>query len=107
MDQASATNIFFVLTSVAVVTVTILLCVILYFLARILRDVAEVTRRLRGGADSLSDDLASIRLALRRGLHGLKERAVKGARSMGVIPPKGRGKNARARPPDDERAGRV
>lgn len=86
MDLVLQTNIFFYITSAAVVVVTVLVCIVLYYVARILRDVREVTDRVRRGSESLAEDFASLRAGIREDGMRLRDIAMFFATRAGVIP---------------------
>jgi hypothetical protein len=86
MDLVLQTNIFFYITSAAVVVVTVLVCVVLYYVARILRDVREVTDRVKRGTEHLADDLENLRRDIKQdGMH-LRDIAMYFVRRAGIIP---------------------
>ncbi len=64
------TNIFFIITSIAVVVFTILLCIALYHLIRILRNVQDMTDRLKRGSEQLAEDVLEVRTFVREGIIG-------------------------------------
>ncbi len=61
VDQVLQTNIFFYITSVAVVIVTVLLAVALYYIIGILEDIRDVTDRVRRGSEVFAEDLNGLR----------------------------------------------
>lgn len=54
-------DIFFFITSIAVVIATIGLAVIFYYVVVILRDVREVTKRVDEGTKALAEDFSALR----------------------------------------------
>ena len=70
MSDVLQTNIFFIITSVAVVIFTIFSCVALYYLIRILRNVRDVTDRLRRGSEQLAEDAQAVRTFIHEGVIG-------------------------------------
>ncbi len=70
MSEVLQTNIFFIITSIAVVVFTILLSIALYHLIRILRNVQAMTDRLRRGSDQLAEDVMQVRTFVREGVVG-------------------------------------
>lgn len=56
-DIVLQTNIFFYITSVAVVLVTALVIVALFYIVSILRNVKDVSDTVKKGSDVLSEDL--------------------------------------------------
>ncbi len=70
MSDVLQTNIFFIITSIAVVVFTILLCIALYHLIRILRNVQEMTDRLKRGSEQLAEDVMEVRRFVHEGIIG-------------------------------------
>ncbi len=101
MDLVLQTNIFFYITSAAVIVVTVLVCIVLYYLAGILRDVRDVTSRIRQGTEKVSEDLESLRSEVRQGGAHLRAVAVYFARRAGFMP-KHKAPRARSRSKNEE-----
>ena len=70
MSEVLQTNVFFFITSVAVVVFTIFLCVVLYYLIRILKNVREITERLKRGSEQLAEDAEAVRTFIHEGVIG-------------------------------------
>jgi hypothetical protein len=70
MSEVLQANIFFIITSIAVVVFTGLLCVALYHLIGILKNVREMTERLKRGSAQLADDVMEVRTFVREGIVG-------------------------------------
>ena len=70
MSEVLQTNLFFVITSISVVVVTILIGVMLYHIIRILRSVREIIDRLKKGSEVLAEDAASIHGFVKEGVVG-------------------------------------
>ena len=66
MDIVLQTNIFFYITSIAVIVVTVLLVVALFYLIAIIRNVKEISDRLRKGTEILSEDIGEFRDNVKR-----------------------------------------
>lgn len=67
MTEFLEANIFFFITSVAVVVFTIFLCVAMYFVIRILRSVKNITERIDEGSESIADDIKQLRQYVAQG----------------------------------------
>lgn len=100
MDLVLQTNIFFYITSAAVVVVTVLVCIVLYYLVRILRDVRDMTDRMRRGSEALASDLESLRVSVKEEGMRLRDLAAFFLRRAGI------GGQARAARPRKARAAR-
>jgi hypothetical protein len=61
MSEILQANIFFMITAVAVVTVTIFVAIALYHVIRILRAVRDIVERVREGSEVIADDVANMR----------------------------------------------
>lgn len=70
MSEVLQANIFFVITSIAVVVLTVLLCFVLYQLVRILKNIRDITERLRRGSEQLAEDAQVVRSFVHEGIIG-------------------------------------
>jgi len=61
MNPLLQADIFFFITSIAVIVVTIALVVALFFLVQILRDVRYVSKRVREESDRVLEDVEHLR----------------------------------------------
>ena len=61
MDTLIHADIFFFVTTIVVVAVGIILGIALVYLIRILGDVKKVSKKVKEGAEVLSDDLSDLR----------------------------------------------
>ena len=61
MDEVLHANIFFVIASLGVVALTILVCVLLYQLIKIVRSIRRIVERVEVGSEVLADDIENIR----------------------------------------------
>ena len=61
MTEVLHANIFFVITSVAVVLFTLLVCILLYHLIKIVRSVRRSVDRVEAGSEVLAEDLDHLR----------------------------------------------
>lgn len=64
MSEVLHANIFFVITSVAVVLFTLLVCVLLYHLIKIVKSVRRIVDRVEVGSEVLAEDIEHIRSSL-------------------------------------------
>ena len=78
MSEVLQANIFFVITSIAVVALTILLCFVLYQVLGILKNVRDITDRLRRGSEQLAEDAQVVRDFVHEGLIGTARRLLSG-----------------------------
>jgi uncharacterized membrane protein YcjF (UPF0283 family) len=67
MSDVLHANIFFFITSVAVVAVGLLLVVVLWYVISILREVREITRNVRRASEGLEADLNFLRSEVKSG----------------------------------------
>jgi len=65
MDTLIHADIFFFITSIAVILLTILLCVILFYVAKIARNLASLSETVRDEGESLIADIEEIRLNMK------------------------------------------
>ncbi len=61
MSEVLYTNVFFIITSIAVILFTVLLCIALYFVIKILRTVRKIIDRVDSGSETIADDIAQLR----------------------------------------------
>lgn len=92
MTEILQTNIFFFITSVAVVAVTILIGVILFYVVMILKDVKDVSERVKKGVGIVGKDLATLRRGVKKS--GTKAQGIVGLILSRFIPAKKNKKNA-------------
>jgi len=67
MSEVLQANIFFVIASIGVVLFTILACIALYHVVKILRSVRRIIDRIEQGSESLSEDIKDLRAYFREG----------------------------------------
>ena len=67
MDEVLLTNIFFVITSAAVVLFTLVLCVGLYYIIKILRAVRRIVDRIERGSETIAEDVSHLRDYIAKG----------------------------------------
>lgn len=68
MSEVLQANVFFVITSIAVVVLTIFVCIALFYIIRILRNVRDVTDRVREGSEKFAEDVHAVRTFVRDGV---------------------------------------
>ncbi len=67
MSEILQANIFFFITSVAVVVFTILLCTILYQILKIVKSVKRIVDRVEAGSEQLASDMSKLRSYFQEG----------------------------------------
>lgn len=66
MDSLLRADIFFFITSIAVVMLTVVFAVAMAYLIRILRDVRHISQRLREETDVIIEDIEELRKRLKK-----------------------------------------
>jgi len=61
MTEVLHANIFFVITSIAVVIFTVLICVLLFYVIKIVKAVRRIVDRVEAGSEVLAEDLDHLR----------------------------------------------
>ncbi len=61
MTDILQANIFFFIASVGVVTLTILVCVLVYQLIKITKSIRRIVDRVEAGSEVLADDIENLR----------------------------------------------
>ena len=61
MNDILHANIFFFITSVAVLAVTFMLIIVLWYVIAILREVRRVAKKVRTASESIEQDIAYVR----------------------------------------------
>lgn len=64
MSEVLLANIFFMITAMAVVVFTVLVCVLVYHLIKIVRTIRRIVDRVEAGSEVLADDIEHIRDSL-------------------------------------------
>lgn len=72
MQELMKADIFFFITSIAVILVTVGVIVILYYVVKILRNVTSISDRIEEGSRALEADFQSIRTKMKSGEIALK-----------------------------------
>jgi len=71
MNEILHANIFFIIASVATVIFCIFLCVILFYVLKIVRSVQAIAKRIEEGSEMIADDVSIVRSLMKGGLAGL------------------------------------
>lgn len=81
MSDVLHANIFFFITAIAVILVTVMVIVALYYVIKILRAVKDVAERVREGSEVIAHDAAQFREGIMSGsfISAIYERAAKTA----------------------------
>ena len=61
MTEVLHANIFFIITSVAVIVFTCLVCVLLFQLIKIVKAIRRIVDRVEAGSEVLAEDIDNIR----------------------------------------------
>jgi hypothetical protein len=61
MSEMLQANIFFMITSVAVIVFTVFVCVILYQVIKLLRSVRNIVARIDEGSEVIAEDVSQLR----------------------------------------------
>lgn len=64
MTEVLHANIFFIITSVAVALFTLLVCVLLFHVIKIVKAIRRIVERVEAGSEVLADDIDNIRSSL-------------------------------------------
>lgn len=67
MNEILHANIFFFITSVAVVVFTLLVCITLYQVIKILRTTRRIVDRIEAGSEVIAEDVTHFRRYVREG----------------------------------------
>src|SRR3989339_2244652 len=74
MNDLLHANIFFFITSVATVLIAMLVSVVLFYIARIMRDVSGIVRKINSVSDDLEQDFQDLRREIKN--EGTKVRTI-------------------------------
>lgn len=61
MSEILQANIFFIITSIAVLVFTLFVCVILYHVIKILRSIRKIVDRVEEGSEVIAEDVSQLR----------------------------------------------
>lgn len=64
MTEVLHANIFFFITSVAVVLFSLLVCILLYHLIKVVQSVRRIVERVEAGSEVIAEDIENIRASL-------------------------------------------
>jgi hypothetical protein len=67
MSEVLQANIFFYIASAATIVFTIMVCIAMYYVIRILVAVQTIAERLAAGSDMIADDVSAMRDFVRSG----------------------------------------
>ena len=67
MAEVLQANIFFAITSASVIIFTLLLCVALYYVIKILRSVRSIVDRIDAGSENIAEDISNLRAYIAEG----------------------------------------
>lgn len=67
MTEILQANIFFAITSVAVVIFTLLLCYAVYQIIKILKSIRRIVERIDEGSEMIADDMDNLRTYVMEG----------------------------------------
>lgn len=61
MSEILQANIFFVITSIAVLVFTLFVCIVLYQIIKILKSIRSIVTRVEEGSDLIAEDMSHLR----------------------------------------------
>ena len=61
MSEILQANIFFIITSIAVLVLTLFVCLILYHVVKILRSIRKIVDRVEEGSEVIAEDVSQLR----------------------------------------------
>jgi hypothetical protein len=67
MTEILQANLFFFITSIAVITFTLLLCFALYQVIKILKSIRRIVDRIEEGSEMIAEDVENFRLFVTEG----------------------------------------
>ena len=67
MTEVLQANVFFFITSIAVIAFTLLLCIALYHVIKILKSVRSIVARIEEGSEVIAEDIAYLRQYFKEG----------------------------------------
>ncbi|MBY0472926.1 hypothetical protein K2Q00_01400 [Patescibacteria group bacterium] len=74
MNDILHANIFFFISSVSTILIAILVGVILFYIARIMRDISDIVRKINNVSDDLERDFQDLRHEIKN--EGVKVRSI-------------------------------
>lgn len=73
MNELLKADIFFFITSIAVIVIAVLLVIALIYIIRILRDVKGVSKTAKESADAIGEDIQGARGEIKAYIHLIKK----------------------------------
>lgn len=67
MSEILQANIFFIITSIAVLVFTVFVCVILYHVIKIVRTIRKILERIDEGSELIADEMSQLRTYVMEG----------------------------------------
>ena len=67
MSEILQANIFFAITSVAVIIATLFVCIILYQIIKLLKSIRRIVNRIDEGSEVIAEDVAQLRAYVTEG----------------------------------------
>lgn len=61
MSEVLQANVFFFITSIAVIVFSILLCVVLYHAIKIMKSAQRIIERIEEGSEVIAEDMSNLR----------------------------------------------
>ena len=74
MNDILHANIFFFISSVATVLIALLILIILFYIARIMRDISEIVRKINKASNDIEKDFQDLRHEIKS--EGAKVRSI-------------------------------
>lgn len=74
MNEILHANIFFFISSIAIIFISLLVLIILFYAARIMRDVSDVVRKINKASADIEKDFQELRHEIRN--EGVKVRSI-------------------------------
>lgn len=67
MEELLTSDIFFIITAVAVVLVALLMVILLIYLIRIVRNIFIISKKVKTEADEIIEDVGFVRKTIKKG----------------------------------------
>jgi len=61
MSEVLQANVFFFITSIAVVVFSVLVCIAVYYVIKILKTIRRITDRIDEGTETIAEDVSHVR----------------------------------------------
>ena len=72
MNSLIKSDVFFFITSIAVVVLTILLCVLIFYLIKVSKDIKYISQKAKSEADNVVKDIQNLRDGVKQQGQNLK-----------------------------------